>query len=238
MVTLLRNNQKLIWYWVRHYARACWGLAVVDVDDLFQSGFLGVVEAQNSYDPDKGSWGTWASYFIRKKMLEEMGFRNANRRKLDWALSLHSPAYPSDDECNVALLDTIEDTTLPNMEETVEAYDTARIVREAVEKLESPEVRQTISEYYFAGKTMRQIAETQGETVSTVRKLHGQGLRSLRKARNVRSLFDSWMDRETCFHAHKGVAAFWNTHSSVVEDAVIMRERLLGEKYGNAPCEP
>lgn len=42
------------------------------------------------------------------------------------------------------------------------------------------------------------------------------------------------IDQETSFLAHKGVKAFWSSHSSVVEDAVLWRENQR-ERTAKAP---
>ena len=226
MTALLRDNNRLLWFWVRHYAAACSELAVIDPEDLYQAGFFGLLDASATFDPERGSWGTWASFYIRKRMLAELEAQSANLRRMNKALPLDAPAYPADDENDTVLQETIPDPTIPDMLEAAADEDTAQIVRKAVADLESPEVRQTIAGYYFEEKTMRQLAEAQGETASTIRKLHGQGLRTLRKARSIRMLRESMLDQETRYHAHKGLTAFWNTRSSVVEDCVIRREQL------------
>ena len=51
----------------------------IRIEDLFQSGMVGLLEAQNKYDPDKGaSFSTFASIRIRGAMLDEL-------RRGDWA---------------------------------------------------------------------------------------------------------------------------------------------------------
>lgn len=237
---LYSENKGLLIHWAQHYAGACNGNAIVDVDDLIQAGFFGLVDASYSYDKEKGSWSTWASYHIRNHMIETLGLRSAatsyrvtdenghSYRRLYKTASLDSPAYPSDDACDVSLADTVPDDSLPDMEERAEALDTARVVREAVAALDSPEMQRSIVEYFFKSKTFKQIADEQGETVNTIRNLCNKGLRRLRQARSIRQLSDTWIDRETRFHAHKGVTAFWSSGSSVVEDAVMWREELRG----------
>ena len=56
----------------------------VQVDDLIQSGMIGLLEASRNYDPSQGaSFETYAGIRIRGSMLDEI-------RKCDWApRSLH-----------------------------------------------------------------------------------------------------------------------------------------------------
>lgn len=240
---LYSENKGLLIHWAQHYAGACNGNAIVDVDDLIQAGFFGLVDASYSYDKEKGSWSTWASYHIRNHMIETLGLRSAatsyrvtdenghSYRVMYKTASLDSPAYPSDDACDISLADTIADDSLQDMAERAEALDTARIVREAVAALESADVRRVIVGHYFENKTLTSIANAQGEPRNTVRNLCNQGLRKLRQARSIRNLLSpGWLDLETRFHAHKGVKSFWSTRSSVVEDAVILREKILSSR--------
>lgn len=223
---LYTENRGLLYFWAKRYAWLCAGRADIDIEDLVNAGFFGLVDASKTYKRNEGSWTTWASFAVRRHMLEALGLRK--RSGTCKCTSLDAPAY---DDSDLALVDTIPDDSLPDMEEEIEVSDTARIIREAVEGLENADVRRTIKEYYFQCKTLKQIADEQGETVSTVRKLCGKGLRRLRQARSIRHLSpEERLDLETRFHAHKGVTAFWNTHSSVVEDAVILREKILGNR--------
>lgn len=237
---LYNENKGLLWHWARRYAGLCEQMPEIDVEDLAQAGFFGLIDALQTFNADAGAWSTWASYHIRRHMMETLGLRSAStsyrvtdehghvRRRLYKIASLDSPAYPSDDSCDVSLADTVPDESLPDMEERAEALDTARVVREAVAALDSPEMQRSIVEYFFKSKTFKQIADEQGETVNTIRNLCNKGLRRLRQARSIRQLSDTWIDRETRFHAHKGVTAFWSSGSSVVEDAVMWREELRG----------
>ena len=62
-----------------------------------------------------------------------------------------------------------------------------------------------------------------GISCSELRRRYEGGLRDLRKNRRLIAL-----DRETRFHASKGVQAFLSSGSSVVEDLVEWRLRKLG----------
>ena len=55
--------------------------ASVQLDDLVQSGLIGLLEAGRSYDPSKGaSFETYAGIRIRGAMIDEM-------RRGDWSLA-------------------------------------------------------------------------------------------------------------------------------------------------------
>ena len=47
---LYADNIKLLWYWANRYANACRLQAGVDLEDLVQSGFLAVIEAQKTFE--------------------------------------------------------------------------------------------------------------------------------------------------------------------------------------------
>ena len=142
MEKLYCDNRGLLWHWARRYAGLCENRADTDVDDLVQAGFIGLVEAKKTHDPQQGSWGVWASFYIRNRMLDALGIRGRKwyyfvtlpdgtleKRRFRVA-SLDAPAYGDDDP--TALMETLADERVPAVDETLIADDEARIVREAV----------------------------------------------------------------------------------------------------------
>lgn len=62
-------------------------------------------------------------------------------------------------------------------------------------------------------------------SVPQVQRLRRSALNQLVRDKRIRQIHrERCLDRETRFHAHKGVKAFWSSRSSVVEDAVLWRE--------------
>ena len=49
-----RDNVRLLWYLARKYAPACALDRAVDVDDLVQAGFFGLIRAKETFDESRG----------------------------------------------------------------------------------------------------------------------------------------------------------------------------------------
>lgn len=217
MNRLYADNRGLIGLWVRRYAPLC--SAVCAPEDLEQAGFLGLVEAAKTWDPTKGAWSTWASYYIRKAMQDALGVY----RKTIKAVSLDTPLL--DEEGAATIGDMIEDKSLPPIGEAIERMETVRAVRQAVEEIEDTEVREAIGCVYLRGMDHRAAAEALGIPVGRVGTLIRKGWRLLFNNDRLR---EAALDEETKFHAHKSVTAFMRDHTSVVEAAVIWRDGRRG----------
>ena len=211
----------MVLYWAKRYAPLLQSRAAVDLEDLTQAGFLGLVEAAQTFDSSKGAWSTWASLYLRKAMQEALRLRGRKSEPL--TVSLDVPAYAGED-CDVSLLETIPDESNPDMYETVLQAETVRIVREAVDDLPEDQ-RDVIRLHDLEGFTLKQCGERlnlpPGRPAKYVRR---DAIKKLVKDKRLRSLA---LDPETRFYAHKGVQAFFSSGSSVVEDAVIRREELF-----------
>ena len=214
MQQLYAKNIGLLVWWARYYVPVLQGRAAVDFDDLTQAGFLGLVEAAQTFDSSKGAWSTWASLYIRKAMQEALGLR----KKALEPVSLDAPAYAGED-CDVSLLETIPDESNPDMYETMLQSETVRIVREAVDTLPE-EQRDVIRLHDLEGNPYTKCDELLALNTGESRRISGRALRQLRKDKRLRALA---LDQETTFIRYKGVSAFHSSGSSVVEDVVLWR---------------
>lgn len=229
MQNLIMQHSRLVWKWVRHYAFLCDGRADVDQDDLYQAGCMGLIEAQRTFDSSKGAWSTWASFYIRKGIREALG-----RGKRLTTVSLDAPAYRDEDD-GTTVLETVADGSIIPDDDRQIAREIAETVRTAVDAL-SEDIAPVVRSVGLLGLSMPKAAQRMGMPQSMIRKLYGRGLRQLRKNPRLRALSD--LDLETPFHAHKGVAAFHSSGSSIVEDLVERRlrweEELYAEELQNA----
>lgn len=236
MDNLYRHNIGLIRKWANRYSGLCEGRADVSFEDLLQIGFFGLVEAKQSYDPHKGSWSSWASYFIRKNMLDALGFRSSKIRytikRKDGTTetryfhvgSLDAPAYSDDD--SISLMETIADENIPDADSRLLVEDDSRVVREAVAAIEDEKIKTAVVQYFLSGRTYKSIAIDMDVSPEMIRRLCGKGLVQLRRSRIIRKIAMDRLEQETRYYAHKGILSFTNSQSSVVEDAVLQRERL------------
>lgn len=212
------SNRGLIHFWANRYRAKLEGRAVIDIDDLLQAGALGLMEAEKTYQPDKGTWSTWASFYIRKSMLEALGLRG--RKSEPFVLSLDAPAYTDDgNPSEVTLLETLADPTNPDMDGLLLEDEVVRVVRAAVDDL--PEDQRAVTRLHdLQGNPYVKCDELLELNAGESRRINGRALRQLRKDKRLRALA---LDQETSFIRYKGVESFHSSMSSVVEDLVIWR---------------
>lgn len=156
MDVLLNENIALVWHWVRRYAALCRNQPDVDPEDLFQAGFLGMMRAAETNDPERGAWSTWATISIRAAILAALhgqtyaaciGGKPVRKR---YALqSLDAPAY-ADEDSDVSLLETLPDESVPDFDEALLQEEDARRVRDAVSDLRNPNQRTIVTDMIWA----------------------------------------------------------------------------------------
>ena len=196
---LYRGNVKLLRYLAGRYATR-----PADVEDLMQEGFLGLVRAQETFDPSRGkTWASWAAWHIISE------FRKSRTPP---ALSLDAPVGE-----DVTLGDLLPDDG-PPPDERLLRDEIVRTVRESVDALK--EGREIVQRTRLGGETLGQTAHDMGLAYRQAAALRRRAEKALRRDRRLRAL----VDEQTRFHAHKGVKAFLSDHTSVVEAAVIWRE--------------
>lgn len=226
----------LVYKWVRRYAGLCQDRGDVDPEDLMHAGFCGMCEALETFKPGNGTWSTWASYYIRSAIRKALGLHTSKLyytvivdgvpvRKRFCVHSLDAPAYGSDD-CDVSLVETIADDSIPAADEALFQDEDAKAVRAAVESLSDPDLRLAITERYFGGKSLKAIADAQGLSPQRIRQQCGKAIRQLAKDKRIRQIWkDRSLDEETRFICRKSVKSFFSSGSSSVEDQVLWREK-------------
>lgn len=85
---LIEDNIKLVWFVMNKYYRS-----FINDEDLFQSGTLGLVQAANSWDENRGAFSTYAVKCIRN----EISWEFIRRDKHKSVLSLDTSTIPGTD---------------------------------------------------------------------------------------------------------------------------------------------
>lgn len=214
MEQLYRDNRGLIGTWKRHYARLC--NVMCAPEDLEQAGFIGLSDAAKTWDPARGAWSTWASFHIRGAMIEALGLR----RKQLKTVSLDMPL--SEDSDADTLAELVADDSIPPASEALELEAIEQAIHDAVAAIGSTAARRAIECVYLKGMNRREAAEEMQIPETSLGNLLRKGLRCMFLDKRLR---EAVLDEETLFHAYKGVAAFERDMTSVVEAAVIWRER-------------
>lgn len=214
MDRFIKTHEGLVRRWVRYYSLYCQGRADVDRDDLFQAGCIGLIEAVKTFDGSKGTWSTWASFYIRKYIREALG-----RGKRLQTVPLDAPAYKDDDD-QTSLLETLPDMSIIPDDDRLVTLEIVHAIRAAVDALPE-DAAQAVRSLALQRLSRADAAREAGVTEDEIRRRYARGKRRLQHDERMRKLAD--LDQHTCFHAHKGVKAFHSSGSSIVEDWVEWR---------------
>ncbi len=207
----MQEHMGLVYFWARRYKWLAEQNAVVDYEDLVQSGALGLLEAAKTFKPEEGKFSVWASYYIRSAILKTLGFVKRQPK----LVPLDAPAY---DDNETTIQETIPDTSLPDMDEGVLSDEIVCEVRAALDQL--PEELRSVTQLHdLEGVPFAVCDEALGLRPGGAKAANARAFRLLSRNRRLHALLDT----ETRFHAHKGVKAFYSSGSSVVEDAVMWR---------------
>ena len=191
-----RNNALVEWYpmveRIAHRAAATYGLpAGVDTDDLISCGVLGLAEAWDRYDPQRGvAFEAYAIPRVKGAVIDAI-------RAADWvprkarqrarmtgepvAMLVSMDEDRSTDDGDSRTADRIADEDLPLPGEEMLAAENRRELVGALNRLPERE-RMIVTLHYFERVALQDIARSFGVTESRVSQLHTRALRMLRGA--------------------------------------------------------
>ena len=220
---LYKANKGLLYKLARRYAAID---TAVDTDDLVQAGYLGLMEAEKTFDPCGGmSWVGWAMLSVKNAMREAVGVRTTRERAHLHTVSLDEPL--SDEEGAETRLDNLADGSIPDASSGLVEAERAATIRAAVDGLATKR-SEAIRRYYLEGQSLGETGAALGISLEGVRQARNRGLRDLRKDWRLRRL----LDEETHFYRHKGVTAFNTDWTSVTESAALWRIERAQALYG------
>lgn len=207
-------------------SRALRGYVAADYDDLYQSGYLALVEAVESFQEDKQvPFITWFAYYLKTAFAVATGYRSEKDKAspLRFAKSLDAPLV---EDADMSLEDTVQDPRDP-FEEAEQAIWLEQLRAELHKALSTlPSKEQAILERrYWKEASLREIGETMGLQANRVRLVEQKALRKLRHPRTAKPL-RAFIEERTNYYRHVGVDAFQRLRSSSVELEAIRREAL------------
>jgi RNA polymerase sigma factor for flagellar operon FliA len=181
----------------------------VDKEDLISTAIIGLYDALEKYDPDRGTKSLdWASRTIRRKarqvekvcrMLDQqlgrpasdeevaraMGMRLAEYHKLlddirgSMLLSLDSTVTVDDEHELSGLSDMIQDAEAIDALEQIESTESRELLLRSVNSLSEQE-RLVLALYYYEEMTLKEIGETLNISESRVSQIHTKAVQRLR----------------------------------------------------------
>jgi len=218
---LLEVNRGLAAHIARRYLPLVEQRNDIDLDDLVQSGYIGMIATAGKYDPERDmKFSSFAVYFIKKEIRRTFGilYSKDKRDPLYGAVSLDTP-LDADDADSATLSDIIAAEEEPDRLEDEALRET---VRAAVDRIENDKTRGAIEEFYWKGKTEEQIAEDRGVSKQSINDRLHKGYDELKRDKELHQwAVDFGLIN---VYRHKGVRAFKTSFSSVVEDIVIQAE--------------
>ena len=197
----------------------------VEFEDLYQSGYLAMVAAVNTYDSTAGgNFVTWLMYHLKNAFAEATGYRTQKGRQepLNNYLSLDTPL--TDDTDSDALMDVMADPKGLQWQESVEDSMWQKELQEAVGVALStlPEQHRDILYLrYWENMTLEDIGDLRGVSKERVRQMENKGIRLLRQPRNACHLRPFY---DFDFYCHTSLRAFNQTGMSVQERYLVIEE--------------
>lgn len=199
----------------------------VEFEDLYQSGYLAMVAAANTYDPTAGgSFSTWFMFYLKKAFDKATGNQTLTQRNdpIHTAISLDCPL--TDETDSRLLSEVIPDPTstihMQNVEDQVYQQQLHNALEMALNEL--PATQQDIlRKRYFEGESVAQLSNNIGITVDAVRQIERNGLRRLRHPTTARLLMPFY---NFDYYSFSTFGVFKNSGLSVQERYLIDMEKF------------
>lgn len=197
----------------------------VEFDDLYQSGYLAMVAAVDTYDPAAGgAFSSWLMYHLMNAFAETAGCRTQKGRQepLNNSISLDTPL--TDDADSDDLMDVIADPAGLQWRESLEESIWRKELQEAVEAALStvPEqYREILRLRYWEDMTLDEVGNLRGISKERVRQMENKGLRILRRPKAANQLYAFY---DFNYYSGTGLGTFCRTGESVQERYLIHKE--------------
>lgn len=187
---LLKQFRPLVIKVAKKYLLEAHRLVYIDYDDLLQTGYFALFEAQKAYDPDQNaSFFTYAYKAIYYNIARLFGWRwqpEERRMKMEPTLIRLDAPISDDDPEGRKLVDIISDSNIEDFSEDVARQELAEAVHEAINRMKNERQRDYINRIYFQDEPASSIAEKDGTTIGSVNSVKAAGLRNLRQDYHLR----------------------------------------------------
>ena len=187
----------------------------VEFDDLYNSGYLALVAAVDTYQPEKGmKFISWFAFFVKTAFGNAGGWTSQKNDALRRAVSLDAPIDGEDDSDPISQI--VEDTgaaqDIQAVEDKIFQEQLHAALERALQQLPDAEV-EAIRGKYFEGR----------ELSSVEKRAECRGLSRLRAHASLRQ----YIELHTPYYLRVGVQTFQHDGDSSVERIVFKREQLM-----------
>lgn len=203
----------------------------LEFDDLYNSGYIALVAAADSYEPEAGmQFIGWLAFHLKNTFSKTGGWygKTGDRQKAldplnkDSTRSMDAPITGgADDGDKAAFGDFISDPSAVQAFQDVEEREYQEQLHVALERalgtLESDE-EAAIRAKYYQGRTLEEIGPRARYLVPTA-------LRKLRRPQ-ISAELEQFIEQRTPYYLRVGVQTFQNTGESAVERIFFKREQM------------
>ena len=193
------------------------------VEDLMQSGYLAMVQAVSSYDPDSGTFLGWLAMYLRTEFSSACGYRGEKRDPLNDCLSLDATVSTDGGETTFAEMTPDPTDCYAETEEALYTESLHETLERAIVKLE-PSRAEIMRRVYWSGETQSDVARALGVTPQMIHRQIRSGLYRMRTGCMARRLRE-FLNGEANLYTGVGRRAFEREGMSSVERAVLRLEQ-------------
>lgn len=225
-----RERELELWEQVRRFAvklankwlAAFRSRSDVEFDDLMSAAYIAMCEAVTTYKPDRGSFISWYSLYLKDGYTTLYGLRTRRTANdpLNNAISLSTTL---DDSGEITLGDTVDPNSTERFERVEDALYRQELHNALCEALKiiPAEYRSAIERRYFNGQTIKSIAADLLTTVNEVKRCESGGLWAIRRSPAINTL-RSFSNFD--FYRDTGLRTFRHTGASIQENYLIYEE--------------
>lgn len=198
----------------------------VEFEDLYQSGYLAMVAAVDTYDPAAGgAFSTWLMYHLQHAFAEAAGYHTKKSRQepLNNCISFDTPL--TDDVDSDDLMDVIAD---PGGQEEMLSVEENLYQKQLHDSLEavlasiSPQYSEILRQRYYQGLPLAEVGENLGTSYERARQIEIRAIRELRRPRYADRLLPFY---DFDFYSGTSLGAFRYGGMSVQERYISLLER-------------
>lgn len=205
----------------------------IEFDDLYNSGFLALCAACESYRPEMGHFVPWFLRYLKSAFAEATGYRTRRGRHdpLRNAVSLSTPVGEAGNgaELGDLIADSTAEEPIERVEDEVWCGELRKAIFAAMAEM-PPDEAETLHSRYWDGLTLEQVAKKRGIWPTTVQQQEKRAIRRIRRRQWRKLAHFYYFD----FYQSTGKQAFFQTGMSVQERYVIGWENIIEAKAADS----
>lgn len=196
------------------------------IDDLVQAGFIGLVNAVEHYDPERGSFTTLLSRYLLRAFQEATAGRSIKQQNDPLLRCRSLDEHVGDEDGDTILLDLVPDerNEIADAEEKIFTEQLHNALEAALNAIPEREAAVIRSEFYDGCKQW-ETAEKLHTTPGRVHQLKKDGLRHIWNSSSRKKL-ERFLDENTSYYKGMGMSSYRQTNTSGVERWVLRREQM------------